>query len=73
MRPFVDLVDAELRAELEVPESISLPVAEWPSATPRSKVYASEDEWYLICEAGYQRGMLKAIQESEFFVRTFCA
>ena len=68
VRPIVDLVDAELRAELEAPESILLPVAEWPLATPRSKVYASDDEWYQICEAGYQRGMLKAIQESEIFV-----
>ena len=67
VRPIAELVDAELRAELAAPESILLPVAEWPSATPRSKVYASDDEWYLICEAMYKRGMLKALPESEIF------
>ena len=63
--PIASLVDDELRAELEAPDSILLPESEWPLTTPKSKVHASEDEWYLICRAAYERGMFKAIPEAE--------
>ena len=46
--PIISLVDDELKAELESPDNILLPVSEWPLATPPSKVHASDDEWYAI-------------------------
>ena len=39
-----DVVDSQLAADLENPEHCLLPENEWPSITPRSKVYASDDE-----------------------------
>ena len=39
-----DVVDSQLAADLEDPEHCLLPENEWPSSTPRSKVYACDDE-----------------------------
>ena len=33
-----------------------------------SKVYASDTEWYDICKAGFERGMMGPIPEDEIFV-----
>ena len=67
MLPISQLVDEELKAELEAPDSILLPESEWPLVTPVSKVHASEDEWYRICQAGHARGMLTAFPEEKIF------
>ena len=65
--PIFDVVDKELQAELLAADCILLPEAEWPKVTPKSKVHASDDEWYLMCQAGYEQGMFRPIAESEFF------
>ena len=65
--PIVAVVDEELRAELASPDSILLPESEWPVTTPKSKVHANDDEWYLICQAAFERGMFKAFPEEDFF------
>ena len=65
--PIISLVNDELKAELESPDNILLPVSEWPLATPLSKVHASDDEWYAICKAGFELGMFETISESEIF------
>ena len=69
--PISQLVDEELKAELESPDSILLPESEWPLVTPVSKVHASEDEWYRICQAGHARGMFTAFPEEKIFRNNF--
>jgi len=66
--PFFNFVDSSLQAELLDTDAILLPESEWPKTTPKSKVYASDSEWYDICRAGYERGMLGPIPEDEIFV-----
>ena len=46
--PIINLVDAELQAELASPASILLPESEWPEVTPTSAVHADDDELYEI-------------------------
>ena len=65
--PIIKLVDSELQAELNSPANILLPEAEWPLVTPKSKVHASDDEWYEICKAAHARGMFKAYPEESIF------
>ena len=50
--PMFSFVDSKLKAELLDTEAILLPESEWPKTTPKSKVYASDSEWYDICQAG---------------------
>jgi len=69
--PIQGLVDEELRAELEAPDSILLPESEWPSTTPKSTVHATEDEWFQICRAGHERGMFVPIKEEDIFKNNF--
>ena len=63
--PIIDLVDAELQAELNSPESILLPEAEWPVTTPTSTVHATDDEWYQVCVAGGERSMFMPYPEEK--------
>ena len=65
--PIIALVDAELQAELESPESILLPESEWPEVTPTSAVHADDDEWYDVCVAGHEREMFVPIEEEKIF------
>ena len=67
MVPIINLVDAELRAELNSPESILLPESEWPEVTPTSSVHADDDEWYDICVGGGERTMFAPIAEGKIF------
>ena len=62
------VVDSQLVADLNDPDNCLLPECEWPTKTPRSKVYASDHEWFLICKVGFERGMFVPITESEIFV-----
>ena len=66
-----DVVDSQLAADLENPEHCLLPENEWPSITPRSKVYASDDEWFRICKAGHERDMFVPIDENDIFRNQF--
>ena len=69
--PIRSVVDAELQAELDAPDNILLPEAEWPTATPKSKVHASDDNWYLLCRAGFERGMFKPFPEDGILTNNF--
>ena len=64
--PIIDLVDAGLQAELNSPERILLPEAEWPVTTPTSTVHATDDEWYEVCVAGGERSMFMPYPEDFF-------
>ena len=66
-----EVVDSQLVADLDDPDHCLLPQTEWPKETPRSKVYASEEEWFKICKAGPERGMFVPIEENDIFRNQF--
>ena len=69
--PIHEVVDSQLVADLDDPEHCLLPESEWPSSTPRSKVYASDDEWFRICKAAPEMGMFVPMKESDIFRNQF--
>ena len=46
--PIADYVCEELRDNLLAPSECLLPREQWPATTPRSRVHASDQEWYSI-------------------------
>ena len=57
----------ELAQDMSDPKRCLLPVEEWPTTTPKSKVYASDSEWYDIVHAGWKRGMIDEVPEHDIF------
>ena len=52
-----DCLPEELAAALDDPQSYLLPKTERPERRRGSKVYASEQDWFEIVKAGYDRGL----------------
>jgi len=65
--PVEKLLKGELLDDLTDPRRCLRPVSEWPSETPSSRVYASDEEWYKIVKAGYERGMMVEVPEANIF------
>ena len=65
--PIIDFVDEHLPDAVRVPSSCLLPEASWPDEAPRSKVYASDAEWYAIVKAGIVRGIFAECPEHIIF------
>ena len=59
-----DFVKGELREDVLDFRRCLLPESEWPAVTPRSKVHATDDEWYQLVQAGLKRGILAEVPES---------
>ena len=62
------LLKGELLEDLSDPHRCLKPQSEWPEETPVSRVYASDAEWYMIVQAGYERGIFVEVPESDIFV-----
>ena len=60
-----------LADDLRDPSRCLLPVAEWPSETPHSRVYATDAEWYSICKAAAARGMFVPVDVADIFRNQF--
>ena len=58
-----DFDRGELREDLLDVGRCVLPETEWPSVTPRSKVHASDAEWYWIVQVGLERGIFAEVPE----------
>lgn len=67
----VDHVDQHLKDDLLDPARCILPESEWPKETPKSKVHASEAEWYKLCQAAARRGMFEPVAEDKIFRNQF--
>ena len=67
----LDHVDAHLQADLKNPGGIPLPEAEWPKTTPKSKVYASDDQWYRISKTAFERNIFVPIHLEQIFRNQF--
>ena len=65
--PIVQFVGEELRQDLENPERCLLPRDQWPQVTPRSRVYASDADWYELVAAGAARGLFGELPPGEVF------
>ena len=62
-----DFVSEELREDLKDPSRCLLPRAAWPVAPPRSRVHATDAEWYSLVKAGASLGIFGKASESELF------
>ena len=69
--PIVDHIDQHLASALADLRNCLRAVEEWPSRTPRSKVFADDREWYETVRAAYKRGMMAPVSESELFRNQF--
>ena len=65
--PIADFIDLELREDVLDPFRCLLPRSEWPAEPPRSRVYASDPEWFELCRAGHERKMFVPVEEAEVF------
>ena len=61
------LLDGELKEDVLDLRRCLLPPEEWPHSPPRSKVHASDAEWYKLCKAGLELGIFEFVAESEIF------
>ena len=63
----VDFIDPRLVDKLKNPRTALLPEADWPAATPVSRVHAVMSQWYKLVKAGCGRNMFVEVAESEIF------
>ena len=50
-----DFITPELRDDLLDPYRCLPPEGEWPKVSPKSKVHASDSEWYALVKEGVER------------------
>lgn len=66
-----DLLDPHLATELRNPQGCLRPVEDWPKKTPRSKVFATDQQWYATVRAAASRGIMRPVHESKIFRNQF--
>ena len=49
------------------PRRCLLPEDEWPAQTPHSRVHATDEEWYDLAKADYERDLFVEVPEDEIF------
>ena len=54
----------ESKAALQDPRKLLLPPDKMPENAPRSRVRASDQEWFKICRMAHQRGLMKVVDDS---------
>ena len=62
-----DLLDGELWEDVMDPERCLLPRSQWPPCAPRSRVRASDEEWYKICKRALELGLFTICPEEDIF------
>ena len=65
--PVADFVTEELRDDLLCPSRCLLDKSMWPKVTPRSKVHATDSEWYSLVKAGVALGLFAEVAEADIF------
>ena len=66
--PIIDLLSGELLEDVLDPARCLLPRAQWPSNAPRSRVRATDAEWYRIVKRGLELGLFCVCPENEILV-----
>ena len=62
-----DFITEELKDDLMNPRRSLLPESEWPKVPPKSKVHASDGEWYSLVTEGFARGILGEVSFDKVF------
>ena len=65
--PIEDFVTQELRDDLLDPYRCLLPEDEWPKVPPKSKVHATDSEWYALVKEGVERKIFGEISYDQIF------
>ena len=65
VRPITDFLSQELLLEVRNPSIWWLPEDRKPTKRTRSKIRATDETWYKICQAVHQRNMMKVVQDSQ--------
>ena len=65
--PVADFVEGELRDDILDVKRCLLPRSQWPDRTPRSRVHASDAEWYRLVQEGLKRGIFAEVAEDQIF------
>ena len=69
--PIVDYVHEELVDDLLNPARCLLPQDQWPAKTPKSKVFATDSEWYALVKQGAAIGLFGRVSKDELFHNQF--
>ena len=67
VKDITELLDNELLAKIGNPSDWWVPLDKRPSKRTRSKVRASDDTWFLICQAAHKRGMMRPVKDEDLF------
>ena len=67
----IEFMPEEIRDDLSDPSRCLLPKDQWPVARPRSKVHATNAEWYSICKAAAARNLFGTIALEDVFTDQF--
>ena len=65
--PVADFVEGELRDDIMDVNRCLLPRSQWPDHTPRSRVHATDAEWYRLVKEGLKRGIFEEVAEDKIF------
>ena len=63
VQPIEKFLSAETRELLKDPKSHLLPDDLMPTEIPRSRVRASDQEWFKLCKMAHDRGMMKVVDD----------
>ena len=63
----MEFIDPHLRDAISEPRRCLIPEADWPTETPRSKVHASDSEWYALCKEAVARDMFEECPDDDNF------
>ena len=64
IQPLVNFLEGTTRDLILHPEKVMTPAEMKPAACRRCKVRASDEEWYKIVSAAFERGMMKPVSEA---------
>ena len=64
IQPLEAFLTPDTREALADPQKLLLPRERMPTNAPRSRVRASDSEWFKIVEAAWKRGMMKPVDDS---------
>ena len=62
-----DFITEEFKDDLMNPRRCLLPESEWPKVPPKSKVHASDGEWYSLIKEGFARGIFGEVSFDKVF------
>lgn len=60
-------VSGEILDDLLDPSRVLLPESQWPLAPKASRVHASDDDWYVLCQDGLKRGLFSVVRDQDVF------